>query len=147
MAHVTVSTLRTRLATAAATVAGFTEGKQPYTAFLRDPATVAHKRFAVGAISSSPVQDRQRASDGTPVRSTFRIAFYFRMRPKDQIADYGLALDAEHALIKACMAQTATLLTNTQIVFSGTPRREIDTAGEWFLGELEFICLHTLALQ
>ena len=143
---VTVSTLRTRLATAAATVSGFTEGKQPYTAFLRDPATVAHKRFAVGAISSSPIQERQRATDGTPVRSVFRIASYISPRPKDQILDYGLARDAEHAIIKACMAQTVALLTNTQIVFSGTPRREVDTAGEWYLGEAEFVCLHTLAL-
>lgn len=146
MAAVDVSTLRTRIAAAVSALSGFTEGKQPYTAFLRDPGTVAHKRFAVGAITTTPAQERQRATDGTPVQSVFRIAFYFRLRPKDQIADYGAALTAEHDVIKACLAQNGTLLANCQIVFNSVSRREVDTAGEWYTGEVEIRALHLLAL-
>jgi hypothetical protein len=96
-------------------------------------------------VRTLPVGDRQRAAHGTTVRSTAAIRFLYRLRPKDQLADYDLALGAEHDLVKACMDET--IRTDLQVVFAEVPIREVDDAGEWFLGEVHFDCLHRMALQ
>ena len=73
------------------------------------------------------------------------VTYAHRIKPKDQQASYDNALDAEAALIKAVMADTG-VLTELQLSLSGVPSRQVDQGGEWILGEIEFVSLHTLAL-
>mgnify|MGYP004448467689 CR=1 FL=1 len=141
-----VSAVRSRLATAVGDITGFNESKTPYTAFARDPNSVAHKGFAVGMVRTVPIGDRQRVTDGMTVRSTAAVRFLYRLRPKDQITDYGTALDAEHDIIKACLAQNSTILAALQVILVDVPVREVDDSGEWFFGEVHFDCNHLLAL-
>jgi hypothetical protein len=70
-----------------------------------------------------------------------------RVRPKDQVASYDDSLDAEAEIIKAVMADTTALKTGASISFSGVAMREVDPAGEWIIGEVEFTALHSLDLE
>ncbi len=147
MAAVSVSTLRTRVATAIDAVTGFTEASQPYGIFGRDPGSVLHKRFCVGAPSTDPGGDRQRVTDGMQVNTTIAVVFTYRLSPKDQITDYGSALDAEEDLIQAVMAQNSTLWANCSIRFGSIADRRVEAAGEWFTGEIRFVISHRLPLS
>jgi hypothetical protein len=73
------------------------------------------------------------------------VTYAHRVKPKDQQDSYDSALDAEAAIIKAVMADSGTL-TELQLSLSGVPRRQVDPAGEWIVGEIEFSSLHVLAL-
>jgi len=146
MASLTVSDLRTRVAGLVDAVAGFSESKVPYPNFGHDPSSVSHLRFAVGATSTTPIQDRQRTTDGVTVQSSVSVLFSHRIKPKDQVVSYGDALDSEHAIIKAIMIESSSMREDLQCVLSDIPRRDIDPAGEWFLGEIRFIITHRLAL-
>ena len=126
-------------------VTGFSESKQPHGVFGRDPASVLHKRYAVGCPRTTTVQDRQSLSDGAIVRTTIIVTYAHRVKPKDQQTSYDNALDAEADIIKAVMADSGTL-TELQLSLVGVPTRQVDTAGEWIVGEIEFSSLHVLAL-
>jgi len=147
MAAVSVSDLRTRVATAVDAVTGFTEASQPFGIYARDPATVLHKRFAVGVPSSDPVADRQRVTDDLLVATTAAVVYTFRLAPKDQITSYGSALDAEEEIIQAVMAQNSTLWANCTIRFASIADRRVEASGEWFTGELRFVITHRLPLS
>jgi hypothetical protein len=45
------------------------------------------------------------------------------------------------------MADTAALKTGASISFSGVSTREVEPAGEWIIGDIEFSALHVLALE
>ncbi len=143
---VTVKSIRQRVETAVDAVTGFTVAKHPYGIFGRDPAAVLHKRFAVGCPTTTPAQARQRVKDGATVYTRVAVTYTVRVRPKDQVASYDDALDAEAEIIAATMAENPTLWAGVSIGFSGVTMREIDPAGEWLIGEIEFDVLHVLAL-
>jgi len=145
MSALSVASVRSRIATAVSGLSGWKESRSPYSSFGRDPASVAHLGYSVGVIQTRPVGDRQRVAEGTTVKTTAAVRFLYRLRPKDQITDYDLALDAEHDLVKACMDET--IRADLQVLFSEVPIREVDDAGEWFLGEVHFTCMHRMALQ
>ncbi len=142
---IAVKTIRQRVSTAVDAVAGFSESKQPAGVFGRDPASVLHKRYAVGCPRTTSAGGRQSVSDGALVRTTVSVTYAHRVKPKDQQASYDDALDAEAALIKAVMSDTGTL-QELQLSLSGVPTRQVDPGGEWIVGEIEFSSLHTLAL-
>lgn len=127
-------------------IPGFTISKHPYGVFGRDPAAVLHRRFAVGVPVTTAGASRQRVAVGATVVTRIAVTYVVRVRPKDQVDSYDTALDQEAEIIKAVMAETPTLLAGVSILFSGVTMREIDPAGEWFIGELEFTALHVLAL-
>ena len=143
---VTVKSIRQRVETAVDAVTGFGVAKHPYGIFGRDPAAVLHKRFAVGATTTTPAQARQRVRDGATVYTRVAVTYAMRIKPKDQVVSYDAALDAEAEIIAATMAENTTLWAGVSIGFSGVTMREIDPAGEWFIGEIEFDVLHVLAL-
>lgn len=142
---IAVKTIRQRVSTAVDAVTGFSESKQPHGVFGRDPASVLHKRYAVGCPRTTTVKDRQSLTDGAIVRTSVMVTYAHRVKPKDQQDSYDSALDAEAAIIKAVMADSGTL-TELQLSLSGVPRRQVDPAGEWIVGEIEFSSLHVLAL-
>jgi hypothetical protein len=146
MAALTVSEVRGRISTAVGGITGWAESKSPYSSFGRDPSSIAHRVYSVGMVRTQPIGDRQRVTVGTSVKTTAAVRFLFRLRPKDQVADYGQALDAEHDIIKACMDPTSTTRADLQVIFAEVPIREVDDAGEWFMGEVHFDCTHLLAL-
>ena len=100
----------------------------------------------MGIVRTLALGDRQHINTGSTVKSTAAIRFLYRLRPKDQVADYGQALDAEHDIIKACMAKGSAVRADLQVIFAEVPIREVDDAGEWFMGEVHFDCTHLLAL-
>ncbi|HIA01386.1 MAG TPA: hypothetical protein EYN66_05675 [Myxococcales bacterium] len=144
----TVKSIRQRVQTAIDAVTGFSPSKHPYNVFGRDPASVLHKRYAVGVPRTEPAANRrQRGSVGAVCTTTIAVTYCIRVRPKDQVASYDESLDAEAEIIKAVMADTSALKADVGISFQGVVMREVDPAGEWIIGELEFAALHVLALD
>lgn len=144
----TVKSLRQRVETAIDAVTGFTVAKHPYNVFGRDPSSVLHKRFAVGVPRTEPVANRRQKTDvGAVCNTLIAVTYCMRVRPKDQVASYDESLDAEAEIIKAVMADTTALKTGASISFSGVAMREVDPAGEWIIGEVEFTALHSLDLE
>tara|TARA_R110000824_G_scaffold66827_5_gene173154 strand:+ start:2273 stop:2716 length:444 start_codon:yes stop_codon:yes gene_type:complete len=144
----TVKSIRQRVETAIDAVTGFSPSKHPYDVFGRDPSSVLHKRFAVGVPSTLPVANRrQRTSVGAVCNTTIGVTYCTRVRPKDQVDSYDDSLDAEAEIIKAVMADTAALKVDASISFDGVVRREVDPAGEWIIGDIEFTALHVLDLD
>jgi len=144
----TAKSLRQRVETAIDAVTGFSVSKHPHDVFARDPSSVLHQRFAVGVPTTTPVPNRrQRTTDGAVVNTVIAVTFCIRVKPKDQVASYDEALDAEHSIIKAVMAKTTALSANASISYAGTSSRNVDPAGEWFIGDIEFNALHVLDLD
>ena len=143
---ISVKTIRQRVATAVDAVTSFSEAKHPMGVFGRDPASVLHKRFAVGCPRTTTVQSRQKPAEGALVRTDVLVSFAHRIKPKDQVTSYDDALDAEAEIVQAVMADSGTL-TELQLTYTGTTSRQVDPAGEWFLGEVAFTSLHLLALS
>lgn len=143
---VAVKTVRQRVASAVDSATGFSESKQPYGVFPRDPASVLHLRFACGTPRTSTVSSRQKTANGALVRTDVSVTFVHRIKPKDQVASYDAALDAEQSIIQAVMADTGTL-QELQLTYTGSSQRAVDPAGEWFVGEVGFQSLHILALS
>ena len=144
----TVKSLRQRVETAIDAVTGFSVAKHPYNVFGRDPSSVLHRRFAVGVPRTEPVPNRrQRKTDGAVCQTVIAVTYCVRVKPKDQVASYDDSLDAEAEIIKAVMANTPTLAADASISFSGVVMREVDPAGEWIIGDIEFAALHVLDLD
>ena len=144
----TLKSLRQRVETAIDAVTGFSPAKHPYNVFGRDPSSVLHRRFAVGVPRTEPVPNRRQRTDvGAVVNTLIGVTYCMRVRPKDQVASYDDSLDAEAEIIKAVMADSAALKADAVISFAGVSIREVDPAGEWIIGEVEFTALHTLALE
>jgi len=143
---VAVTSIRQRIETAVDAVSGFSVAKHPYGVFGRDPASTLHKRFAVGVPATNPTQSRQRATHGATVHTVAAVTYAFRLKPKDQVESYDAAIDAEAEIIKAVMAENATMWAGVSITFLSVTMREVDPAGEWMIGEIEFSVLHPLAL-
>ena len=143
----TVKSIRQRVETAIDAVPGFSIAKHPHSVFGRDPSAVLHRRFAVGVPTPTAAEARQRIRNGATVHTRVAVTYTIRVRPKDQVASYDEALDNEAEIIKAVMAENPTLWAGISIGFVGVTMREIDPAGEWLIGELEFSALHVLALE
>ena len=144
----TLKSLRQRVETAIDAVTGFSVSKHPHNVFARDPSSVLHKRFAVGVPTTTAVPNRrQRATDGAVCNTVISVTYCMRVKPKDQVASFDEALDAEAAIVKAVMAETTALRADASISFSGVSMRDVDPAGEWIIGEIEFNALHVLDLD
>ena len=76
MAAVSFSTIRSRFATQVATLAGFSQSRNPLDPQIRIPDTLAHLRFAVG-IGGAVARDdsRQRAGVGAFMETTVEVRF------------------------------------------------------------------------
>ena len=146
MATVSLSAIRSRFATKIATLAGFTQSRNPYDPALRAPQSVAHLRFWVGITEGSArPDDTQRAGQGIFMDTTVAVKFAYRLRPKDQVIDLDAAMDKAEILIQALTTRAAPLYTNLHIRFRGiTP--EITTPGEFAIMHLEFSALHFITL-
>ena len=143
-----LKSLRQRVETAIDAVTGFSVSKHPYNVFARDPSSVLHQRFAVGVPTTTAVPNsRQRTTDGAVCNTVIAVTYCMRVKPKDQVASLDEALDAEAAIVKAVMAETAALRADASISFSGVSMRDVDPAGEWIIGEIEFNALHVLDLD
>jgi hypothetical protein len=144
----TIKSLRQRVETAIDAVTGWTVAKHPYNIFGRDPSSVLDHRFAVGVPGTLPAPNRrQRTGEGAVCNTVIAVTYATRIRPKDQVASYDDSLDGEAEIIKAVMADTAALKTGASISFSGVSTREVEPAGEWIIGDIEFSALHVLALE
>jgi hypothetical protein len=144
---VSFSTIRARFADKIKTITGFTESRNPYDDFNRNPNTVAQKRFSVGIgdVEALPEQ-RESVSVGVLCNTTVQIKFPYRLRPKDQIIDYGLSMDESEKIIKAITNRSAPLHTELQIFFNSL-NNEITDSGEFIIQTLQFNVLHSISLS
>ena len=143
---VAFSTIRTRFADKIKTISGFTESRNPYDDFNRNPNTVAQMRISVGIGDIEAMEDqRENVSVGVLCNTTVQVKFPYRLRPKDQITDYGLALDKAQELIKGLTNRAAPLHTGLQIFFSSLSN-EITDSGEYIIQTLSFNVLHSISL-
>ena len=146
MATVTLSTIRTRFATAVTSITGMTESRNPFEDVIRAPQSVAQKRFWVGITSAIASEDgRQSTTVGAQMETTVSVKFAYRLRPKDQVTDYGEALDQAETVIAKLTARGAPLSTDLQIRFSQLTT-DITASGEYIIPTAEFSVLHFLPL-
>lgn len=153
MSAVTLSELRQRVAARVAALSGWWEAPVPFDQFgpsaVPDsvPATKAHLAFAVGIGETIDAQEmRQRASVGANVRTDVMVRFLARHTPgpTNSQTSQDTALDAEHALIKQVMAQSAAWPVDLRILYRSS-RRTISDAGEWFETTVTFQMTQLLA--
>jgi hypothetical protein len=146
MSTVTLSAVRTRFATAVATITGMTESRNPFEDVIRAPQSVAQKRYWIGITGAIASDDgRQNVSVGVQMDTTVSVKFAYRLRPKDQVVDYGEAMDQAELVIKKLTARGAPLSTDLQIRFSQLTT-DITTSGEYIIPTLEFSVIHFLPL-
>lgn len=146
MSTVTLSAVRTRFATAVATITGMTESRNPFEDVIRAPQSVAQKRFWIGITGAIASDDgRQNVSVGVQMDTTVSVKFAYRLRPKDQVVDYGEAMDQAELVIQKLTARGAPLSTDLQIRFSQLTT-DITTSGEYIIPTLEFSVIHFLPL-
>lgn len=146
MSAVSLSTIRSRFATAISSISGFHESRNPYDGYGRSPNTVSHKLFSVGIGGvQSREDDRQRINVGVMSQTEVLVRFIYRVRPKDQLDSYDEALDAAQELINELTERKSPLHNDLQIRFGGLDN-ELSDSGEWISLTLNFMVLHYLYL-
>ena len=147
MSTVSLSTIRTRIATAIGGLSGWYLSRNPLQEWGRAPNTVAHKNYAVGITSCTQVtDDRQRRSpEGVMVRSTVAVRFAYRIRPKDQITSYNESFDAAQEIMRTITDRNPTTHADLQIRFNRIIPDMADS-GEYTTTTVEFDILHYLSL-
>lgn len=146
MAAISFSTIRSRFATEVATLTGFTVSRNPLDPALRLPDTLAHLRFAVGIGGAIAREDsRQGASVGAFMETTVEVRFSYRLRPKDQVADYDSAFDKAELIIKKILDRTLALYQDLHIRLNRMIHRITDS-GEFMIITIEFACLHHIPI-
>lgn len=149
MGTVKLSEIRSRLKTAIEAIAGegLKESPLPFQAFGRTPNAIGSKSFAVGIISSTSTEDRQRPTIGTLTQTQIQIQVSYRIRPLAQNTDVDNAMDLENDIIIAvCNRGDSSLYANLHIKFLSVDRILVDT-GEYLLSSINFLALHYLPLQ
>ena len=147
MAAVSLSTIRSRFAAAVTGIAGMTESRNPFEDVIRAPQSVAQTRFWIG-ITGAVASDAgpQMSPAGVQMETTVAVKFAYRLRPKDQVTDYGAALDQAETVIRTCTNRGAPLYTDLQIRFSGLST-DITASGEYIIPTAEFSVLHYISLS
>jgi hypothetical protein len=146
MGAVSLSTIRSRFATAISSLDGYDESRNPYDGYGRSPNTIAHQRFSVGIRGvTSRTDDRQRESDGVMTETEVFVRYPFRIRPKDQVSSYDLALSSAESVIKKITNRSSPLHDNLQIRWRGLDN-ELADSGEWVSIIITFIVLHYISL-
>ena len=149
MSGVKLATIRTRIKTAIEAIAGagLKESPLPFQAFGRTPNAIANKAFAVGILTSTGTDDRQKPTIGTLTRTSIQIQVAYRIRPLAQNTDVDNALDLENDIIIAlCNRSDSALYADIHIRFETSSRTLVDT-GEYMLSSINFEVLHYLPLQ
>ncbi len=114
--------------------------------FGADPASIAHKAFAVGVPETSDTHNyRSIPTEGARAKSTVVIRFSYRVPPKDQVTGYGDCLDAEATVLNQMMAMDSSWPSDIKVSWERTSRRAVPS-GEWLIVEMTFSILHLLAL-
>jgi hypothetical protein len=125
---------------------GYDESRNPYDGYGRSPNTIAHQRFSVGIRGvTSRTDDRQRESDGVMTETEVFVRYPFRIRPKDQVSSYDLALSSAESVIKKITNRSSPLHDNLQIRWRGLDN-ELADSGEWVSIIITFIVLHYISL-
>jgi hypothetical protein len=146
MSTLSCSALRARIATQIATISGTTLSPHPLDVFAMTANTIYNKGFAVGLLTSDPLPDRQRPSNGLALRTTVRIRYALRLAPKDQVSSYDSALNLEEQIIQKMLEQNATLQASLHIALRAVASRDVSDQAEWFVGEIDFDCIHRISL-
>ena len=149
MSAVKLSTIRTRLKTAIEAIggAGLKESPLPYQAFGRTPNGIGQKAFAVGVLSATSSDERQKPTVGTLCTTQIEVRFSYRLRPLAQNEDVDNIMNLENDIIIAlCNRANAALYANIHIKFLSVNRILADT-GEYMISNIEFQILHYLPLQ
>jgi len=132
MAALTKQAIRGRIATQLDALAGWAESVQNPDLFGQDPRGLSHQLFAISHRRAHPLDDRQKAANGTYQRIDWSIQWSMRIRGDAALADYDLALAGEQDLIQQL---AATSLANLHL------RLEDQTtdasSGEWMIGRVE----------
>ena len=146
MAFVDLSSIRARFSTALKTLTGFTESRNPFDDFNREPNAVAQKRFSVGIGTVEALEEqRQNSSVGILCNTQVFVKFPYRLRPKDQVLDYDNSMDTAQLVIAKCTTRAAPLHTDLQIFFQGL-EHQITDSGEYIITTLQFNVLHQISL-
>lgn len=146
MGAVSLSTIRSRFSTAISSLDGYDESRNPYDGYGRSPNTIAHQRFSVGIRGvTSRTDDRQREINGVMTETEVFVRYPFRIRPKDQVLSYDLALSSAESVIKKITNRSSPLHDNLQIRWRGLDN-ELADSGEWVSIIITFIVLHYISL-
>ena len=82
MSAVKLSVIRSRLKTAIENIGnGLKESPLQFQAFGRTPNAIGHKSFAIGILSSTSTDDRQKANIGTLTQTDIQIQLSYRLKP------------------------------------------------------------------
>tara|TARA_R100000664_G_C2755886_1_gene143658 strand:- start:107 stop:553 length:447 start_codon:yes stop_codon:yes gene_type:complete len=148
MSAVKLSVIRSRLKTAIENIGGgLKESPLPFQAFGRTPNAIGHKSFAIGILSSTSTDDRQKANIGTLTQTDIQIQLSFRLKPLAQNEDVDNAMDLENdIIISICNRGDTALYQNVHFKFVSCSRVLVDS-GEYILSSINFESLHYLPLQ
>ena len=148
MSAVKLSVIRSRLKTAIENIGnGLKESPLPFQAFGRTPNAIGHKSFAIGILSSTSTDDRQKANIGTLTQTDIQIQLSYRLKPLAQNEDVDNAMDLENdIIISICNRGNTALYQNLHFKFVSCSRVLVDS-GEYILSSINFESLHYLPLQ
>ncbi len=141
---VSVSSIRSRLATRIETLSGWKQSPFRFEAFGLDPSSIAHLAFAVGMGKTEAMPSRQRRDVGVDCKTPFTIRFTARVRPKDAPASVDEALDAAQTLVNEVMVVDPTWPADFQILFVSSEHTALD---DFIRHDVIFTAYHLLALQ
>lgn len=139
------SEIRSAIAQQVETISGFHLVKMLPDYFGRAQDTVAHKGFSVEIGNTNERSDeRQRRSIGVYVESSVIVRFAYRLRPMDVYpTDYDNTLDAEEAVLLACLNSYQSIESEVQIRYNSSTRESTDS-NEYMIVSLNFTVIHTI---
>jgi len=147
MASKTVRQLREDVTTRIATLSGWKESRIAPDNFGRDADLSSGTWFVVHVSETQDLRAyRGKPAEGTLVESTLIVRYSWRLAPKDMSGTYDNALDGEQAVINKLMVYDATWPLSYKVQFVRVSR-ETNDVGEWVVGAVEFLVVHTLPLQ
>jgi hypothetical protein len=145
---VSLSEIRTRITSAITTpLSDYRISRHSYDDFpTADTRQIVHQSFAIGFPSTAPeeLDVRQRLSKGSMVDTAVVLRVAYRLKADDTVPDTDLALDAEHAVIKAVMTTDRSDGLTTR--FEGVEQRRV-IAKTIHMSDIRFRLIHRFALS
>ena len=125
---------------------GYKRSIYPFDLFPAAGRPFEHKAFAVGLGDTVPYvgTDRQRPNYGTPAQTSVIVAYTYRLRADNLVADYDTALTAEQTIIQSVFNTSNSSIMALTFLRSS---RTVDSEGTLYRGSVEVRAYHRLQMR
>ena len=139
MAALTISALRQRIATQLTALSGWTQAPFDHARLVIAGTPAQHQQYALEVSASERSLGVHSSEAGALVDTTVIVHWLYRRNQKAHTTTLDAALDAAQNMILQVLAVSKTNLALAWI------RSDRELAGDWLVGQTEFMATHSLA--